>query len=529
MSIGGARLASWSSADRWLPVCLLAAVLALSGLLAVEGPAMLRTRAAESVEAEQTVIAQQGAARIGAALEHVAHWLANPRRRATSRIEEASGPEDLRRALGAMSREGLPDGTLLFIHDAGGRVLAADHDALGPMAEEFEHHHHAPRTGAWSAGADVCPECLSDLHQISVASPLGHGRFLAANLDAAKLARQSLESLLAGPGQSAWLAGPDGTVILRGGAGAAQVAGPEWTRASAELTAPAARWSVHVAVSRAIAGQRVARGATELLAGAGLIGLLAVLAGLLVLRDLRRRQREELRRSAALAHQDKLVTLGALTAGIGHEVRNIVTAVVGNIAFARTSATTAPDVAQALADAEESAGRLHALSRDLTTFGRRDERAPAPRPLRLAIEEALRLALPALKHGLRVETEYRAEPVVSQLGGQIAQVVLNLVRNAAQAMDGAAGQVRIQVSTSGDRARLVVEDDGPGLAPEARDHLFEPFFTTKPAGIGTGLGLAVCAEIVRRHGGDISAANRDEGGARFVVELPCVPPQQGAS
>jgi signal transduction histidine kinase len=68
--------------------------------------------------------------------------------------------------------------------------------------------------------------------------------------------------------------------------------------------------------------------------------------------------------------------------------------------------------------------------------------------------------------------------------------------------------------------RLVVEDNGPGLAPEVLSRLFEPFFTTKPPGKGTGLGLALCQEYVTRSGGTLHAENRPEGGARFVLTLP---------
>ncbi|OGQ12242.1 MAG: hypothetical protein A2138_17110 [Deltaproteobacteria bacterium RBG_16_71_12] len=146
----------------------------------------------------------------------------------------------------------------------------------------------------------------------------------------------------------------------------------------------------------------------------------------------------------------------------------------------------------------------------------------APRPLRTAVEEALRLVRPWLKHGPRVEADYRADPVVAQRGGQLTQVLLNLVRNAAEAMAGRSGLIRVEVSNTGATARVLVEDEGPGLPGDVQARLFEPFFTTKPVGVGTGLGLSVCAEIVRRHGGSIAADNRtDRAGARFVVELPC--------
>jgi len=508
---------------------LIAVAIGLAGWLGFQGPAALRERALEAILAHQTIIAQQGAARIGAALDEVSARLADPRSRRSSGIEVAPDAAALRAALSRFPREGLPAGVVLFVHTANGQVLAADDEALGPWADEFRAHHHVPREGPWTQGAGVCPICLSHLHQVSVVSPLGGGRYLAANVDVSSLAKQRLASLVAGPGHAAWLTDGGGTVVFATGDSAENARGQGWRASSAHLPRPASGWQVHVATSKAVLGQGVASGATSLLLAAAGIGGILFAAGLFLLHDLRQRQREELRRAAAMAHQDKLVTLGALTAGIGHELRNVVMGVVGNIDFAREAAPSIPEVSEALDDAQEAAGRLQELACDLTMYGRCDDSAPAPRPLRAAVEEALRLTRPGLKHGPPIETDFRADPIVAQSGGQLAQVVLNLVRNAAEAMDGRPGKVSIQVSKTGATARVIVDDDGPGLPPDSSERLFEPFFTTKPAGVGTGLGLAVCAEIVRRHGGTISAENRAEGGARFRFELPCLHAQGGRS
>ena len=103
--------------------------------------------------------------------------------------------------------------------------------------------------------------------------------------------------------------------------------------------------------------------------------------------------------------------------------------------------------------------------------------------------------------------------------GQLAQVVLNLLLNAADAIGGE-GTIVLDVSREEEWVRLVVQDTGPGIPPEILGHLFEPFVTSKPTGEGTGLGLAVCHTLVGKLGGTLEASNPPEGGARFTVLLP---------
>jgi CheY-like chemotaxis protein len=102
---------------------------------------------------------------------------------------------------------------------------------------------------------------------------------------------------------------------------------------------------------------------------------------------------------------------------------------------------------------------------------------------------------------------------------QLEQVFLNLVANAQQALQPRGGTVRIASALAGERVRVSVEDDGPGIAPEQRTRVFEPFFTTR-GGEAAGLGLATAYGIVRAHGGAIRVEAGAGGGARFVVELP---------
>ncbi len=117
-------------------------------------------------------------------------------------------------------------------------------------------------------------------------------------------------------------------------------------------------------------------------------------------------------------------------------------------------------------------------------------------------------------------------PPVLASQGRLSQVFLNLLINAAQAIgEGSAKdhEIRIRTRLDGDQVVVEVQDTGPGVAPEHRSRLFNPFFTTKPAGVGSGLGLAVCRAIVESHGGSVDFDGTVERGACFSVRLPRAP------
>ena len=162
--------------------------------------------------------------------------------------------------------------------------------------------------------------------------------------------------------------------------------------------------------------------------------------------------------------------------------------------------------------------RVTNLLNEFLLLGKAANMDPEPLDLLTFLQELLPL-LEGEASGLDVEIVASLEPVpqVSADQGQLTQVLLNLVRNAIQAV-GQEGRVTISLCSSGDGAALTVRDNGQGLPPEVLDKLFMPFFTTKRS--GTGLGLAVSQAIVYNHGGQITAANHPEGGAVFTVLLP---------
>jgi signal transduction histidine kinase len=139
------------------------------------------------------------------------------------------------------------------------------------------------------------------------------------------------------------------------------------------------------------------------------------------------------------------------------------------------------------------------------------------------VRSALRIAGPELKARARLAVRLAPGAVVVGSPGRLSQVILNLVLNALQAMEGrpqGENAVDVESRLEGGRVAVRVRDNGPGIAPAHLARIFEPFFTTKAEGEGTGLGLAICRDIARAHGGDISVETRVGEGTTFTLTLP---------
>lgn len=242
-------------------------------------------------------------------------------------------------------------------------------------------------------------------------------------------------------------------------------------------------------------------------------------------RDALRRLNEELEarireRTAALAaaqrelsNAEKLASVGRLAGGVAHEINNPAGVILGRATFLLDEGDLPPDVRGDLEVVARQAERIRRITGQLLRFARQSTGERAPVDLADVARSAVALVrLEARGKGCRVE-EALDPHVVTGDAHSLEQVTYNLLRNAVHA---AKAHVVVRTGPAG----LVVEDDGPGVAPEHLGRLFEPFFTTKPAGEGTGLGLAVSHGIVEEHGGRLFAENRAEGGARFTVELP---------
>lgn len=228
----------------------------------------------------------------------------------------------------------------------------------------------------------------------------------------------------------------------------------------------------------------------------------------------------------SLVRSEKMASVGRLSAGIAHEIGNPLTSILGLLELVEDGDLPAGEQAEFLRRVRRETERIHHIIRDLLDFARGDapeSEAEASCDLVQVVEDAVRLVAPQ-KDLRQITLERRfAEDVPAARGSapRLAQVVLNLLLNAADAIEGE-GTIRLEVhpTEEGDAVELIVSDTGPGIPAEILDHLFEPFVTSKPAGEGTGLGLAVCHALIDRLGGSLDADNPPEGGARFTVRLP---------
>ncbi len=228
---------------------------------------------------------------------------------------------------------------------------------------------------------------------------------------------------------------------------------------------------------------------------------------------------ERLRR---LYRAERLATAGTLAAGLAHEIRNPLTAIRTGIQVVRDRDDTAPDAAEVMGDVIHEVDRIDRLVSGLLLFARAPRAAREPVDLADVARRAALLVEPqARKAGITLATRLDGASRVEGDPGELEQVILNLLLNAVEAMTGP-GEVELAVraepALGGARAVLEVSDRGTGLPTELGDRVFDPFVTTKHE--GTGLGLPISFQIVRRHGGDLTLAGRPDGGAIARVSLP---------
>lgn len=263
----------------------------------------------------------------------------------------------------------------------------------------------------------------------------------------------------------------------------------------------------------------------------GLIG------GVLTFRDtapLCRRMLEALETSEArlkqheneLARVTRITLMGEMASGIAHEINQPLSAIMS---YCQASLSLLeeddPDLAlisQAIQSAVNQADRAGKIVRRLREFVSKKQLRHAPVDVNHAVTNALTLAEYDL-HSQGIEVDYLPGshlPLVYADTIQLEQVVLNLVRNALDAMQGQAESPALQVETTFNAHRVCIKvgDNGPGIPSDKIDNIFAPFFSTKTTGMG--LGLTICQTIIESFGGEISAHNRSAGGAEFVVELP---------
>jgi C4-dicarboxylate-specific signal transduction histidine kinase len=173
--------------------------------------------------------------------------------------------------------------------------------------------------------------------------------------------------------------------------------------------------------------------------------------------------------------------------------------------------------------------RIREIVRDLKGFAR--ERSRSLVDLGQVATSAIRMATHETRGRARVERAFGDGVFANVRGARVAQVILNLIVNAVQAVDAANTRdprIVVAASRDGERVRLEVSDNGPGVPPALRTRIFEPFFTTREAAGGTGLGLWVSRAIVEDEGGTLNVRESSLGGATFVLDLPASAPSEGA-
>lgn len=225
-----------------------------------------------------------------------------------------------------------------------------------------------------------------------------------------------------------------------------------------------------------------------------------------------------------LVRTEKLASVGQLAAGVAHEIGNPISIILGYLDILKTQELAAGQ-AETLGKIRKATERIDTTLRNLMDFSRPAQDEQLSCHLASGTREVMELVSPQKKFRVvEMTLDDRLDgPVACAIPpSRFKQVLLNLLFNAADAMDGK-GRLGIALESAGPgRASLVVQDTGPGISNDLYLKIFDPFFTTKEVGQGTGLGLFVCHTIVSRYGGQISVGSSPGEGATFTVILPVV-------
>jgi two-component system, NtrC family, sensor histidine kinase HydH len=224
------------------------------------------------------------------------------------------------------------------------------------------------------------------------------------------------------------------------------------------------------------------------------------------------RQQQEMLRS------EQLAAVGQLAASVAHEVRNPLTSIKMLVGAALRSPETQALTGDDLGVIYKEVGRLEHTVQGLLDFARPPRTQRQPADLRIVLGEALDLVGARVRQqAVTIALHQPDGPVIAAIDrGQLSTVVVNLLLNALDVLPKG-GRIDVTLR-GGTNVEITVEDDGPGISPAVLPRLFTPFASTKPT--GTGLGLSICKRVMQEHDGQIYAANRPEGGARFSVVLP---------
>ncbi len=242
-----------------------------------------------------------------------------------------------------------------------------------------------------------------------------------------------------------------------------------------------------------------------------------ILGSSVVLRDIT--ERKMLQRQ--VAHQEKMAGLGLIAAGIAHEVGNPLTSISAIVqVFQRKSMV--PFIIEQSKIIRSQIERINKILRELVNFAKPPTYAPEP----TNINEVIQAALNVIKYDRRTKklhiTVGLSEEIPSLfiVGDHLLQVIMNILLNAVDAVEGKRGTIDITSSLEDRMACICISDNGTGIAEHLQDRIFEPFFTTKEVGKGTGLGLSVSYGLVKSMNGRIEVDSREGSGSVFRILLP---------
>lgn len=256
-----------------------------------------------------------------------------------------------------------------------------------------------------------------------------------------------------------------------------------------------------------------------------------------------------------LVHSAKMTSLGQLVAGVAHELNNPIGFIYSNTVYLKEYSEKLfkiieeiksnpdeidkikiendydfikTDLPRLIKSCEEGAQRTKDIVVGLRNFSRLEEAQLKEIDLRESIETTLELLQGEIKNRIEIHRQYEQIPKITCFASQINQVLMNILSNAVQAINGP-GQIWISTlpirasNDSAGRVQLSIQDSGGGMSPETLEKIFEPFFTTKGVGQGTGLGLSISYGIIQNHGGEIQVRSQQGIGTEFTLIIPVQP------
>ncbi|MBW2184835.1 MAG: GHKL domain-containing protein, partial [Deltaproteobacteria bacterium] len=261
-----------------------------------------------------------------------------------------------------------------------------------------------------------------------------------------------------------------------------------------------------------------------------------------------------------MVHQEKMASIGQLAAGVAHEINNPTGFITSNLSslgkyaaklnqhitfleeiIAKQQDTeisaavqqhqkqlklsfVQDDIKDLIEESLEGAERIKTIVQNLKSFSRVDDTGMSNANLQQCLDSALSIGQNEIKYKATITKDYQDIPDCNCNAQQLNQVFLNLLVNAAQAMEQP-GTITIQTLTEGSWIVIKISDDGTGIEPEFLSRIFEPFFTTKDVGKGTGLGLSICYDIIQKHHGEITVVSEVGQGTNFTIKLPISAPE----